>query len=193
MTRYLSAWAHVFIREISEKGREVYVLKEKDTNRKKFEGMVAKNKPSVLFLNGHGNTNVVTGHDHEVILDSKSVGLIKDLTVYAVSCQSAQGLGRLAVSNGVKGYVGYLEDFILISQSSKMRHPTEDTTAALFMEPSNQVIRSLAKGHTPAEAVKKGKAAFSESIRKALNSDVQSDDDKYVSFLLWDRQWLTSC
>lgn len=193
MTRYLSAWANSLIDELDKKGMPAYALREKDANRKKFEGMIQKQKPKIIFINGHGNADVVTGHDNEPIVDASNARLLKNSLVYAVSCRSAKTLGQLAVSKGAKCYIGYQEDFILVTNLEKTRHPMEDKTAALFLDPSNHVVRSLTKGHTPEEAIAKGKKAFSDSIRNALNSDVQSDDDKYIPYLLWNMQWLSLC
>jgi hypothetical protein len=193
MTRYLSAWANSLITELENKGMTVYALRGKDANRKKFEGMVVKQKPSIIFINGHGNTDIIVGHESEPLVDPTNASLLIGSCVYAVSCKSAKSLGKLAVQSGATGYIGYEEDFILVTNLDKTRHPLEDKTAGLFLEPSNQIVRTLAKGHNVPSALNKGKKAFSESIKKALNSDVQSDDDKYIPYLLWNMQWLTMC
>lgn len=190
VTRYLSAWASVVLAEASAKGYNVYSLRLKNANRSKLEGMLTKNKPDILFINGHGNAHQVAGQNNEVILDAASANLIQNTVIYAVSCQSAKVLGQLVVKEGAKGYIGYIEDFILASQPHKVSKPTSDKTAALFLDPSNHIIRSVIKGHSVEEAAEKGRKEFSKSIRRALNSDIQSDDDKYVPYLLWNKQWL---
>jgi hypothetical protein len=193
MTRYLSAWADKFIEQAQSQGHDVYILKETNANKAKFQGMVKKTKPKVIFINGHGDKDRIAGQDHKIIVDFKSASIFKEAMVYAVSCKSAQILGAQAVALGAKGYVGYTQDFILVSQPGKTAHPKDDKTAALFLDPSNQVISVITKGHSAKDAVKKGKNAFGHSITAALNSDVQSDDDKYIPYLMWDRQFLTAC
>lgn len=193
MTRYLSAWANLFIGEAQKRGHVVYVLKETDANQEKFHGMVKKNAPSIIFLNGHGAEDRVAGQDHKVIIDTRSASILKNAMVYAVSCKSARTLGAQAVKVGAKAYIGYTEDFILVSQPRKTAHPQDDTTAALFLNPSNQIVISLVKGHSAKEAVAKGRTEFAKSITSALNSDVQSDDDKYIPYLMWNRQFLAAC
>ncbi len=148
MTRYLSAWASIFIKQAQDHGHEVNILKERNTTRANFEGMVTKMRPAIIFVNGHGAADRLAGHDHKIIIDFKSAKIQKDAMVYAVSCKSAKELGVEAVVQGAKGYVGYTEDFILVSQPDKTRHPKDDTTAALFLEPSNEVVTALVKGHT---------------------------------------------
>lgn len=193
MTRYLSAWANVFINQAKNRGHKVYNLKEKNVNKKQFHSVVQKVQPEIIFLNGHGAENLVTGHEHDIIIDVASAGILKNAAVYAVSCKSARVLGMQAVKLGAREYVGYTQDFILVSQPRKTAHPKDDKTAALFLEPSNQVIHALSKGCSGQEAVVKGKAAFQQSILIALNSDIQSDDDKYIPYLLWNRQFLSAC
>lgn len=193
MTRYLSAWAGKYIEQAKKQGNDVYILRETNANKRQFKGMVTKTKPQIIFLNGHGDKDRITGHDHKVLVDFKSASILKDAMVYAVSCKSAQILGVQAVKMGAKGYVGYSQDFILVSQPDKTSHPKDDKTAALFLDPSNQVITALSKGHPSKVAVNKGKAAFARSINAALNSDIQSDDDKYIPYLMWNRQFLCDC
>jgi hypothetical protein len=193
MTRYLSAWADIFINEAEKRGQKIYVLKGTNVNKTKFDGIIKKVVPEVIFINGHGRENAVAGHDHDIIVDSKSVAILNNTTVYALSCKSAQILGVQAVESGAKGYVGYSQDFILVSQPDKIAHPKDDKTAALFLEPSNMIVTAISKGYSTQEAVIKGKAAYAKSILSALNSDVQSDDDKYIPYLMWNRQFLTAC
>jgi hypothetical protein len=193
MTRYLSGWAETLMNEVQAHGNEVYMLKSSEVTRSKFESFVKKMKPAFIFINGHGAADKIAGHDHGIILDKDNVGILKGTTIYALSCQSANELGPMAIQAGAKGYVGYTEDFYLVSQPAKTAHPTEDTTAALFLEPSNVIANALSKGHDAHQAVEKGRAAYTKSILQAFNSDVQSDDDKYVPYLLWNRKYLTAC
>ncbi|HUY84984.1 MAG TPA: hypothetical protein VMU97_00535 [Candidatus Dormibacteraeota bacterium] len=155
--------------------------------------MVKKNAPNIIFINGHGAEDRVAGQDHKIIIDTRSANILKNAIVYAVSCKSARMLGAQAIKAGAKAYIGYIEDFILVSQPRKTAHPQDDTTAALFLNPSNHIMTSLVKGHSAKKAVAKGRAEFAKSITSALNSDVQSDDDKYIPYLMWDRQFLTAC
>ena len=192
MTRYLSAWARAFCENATKRGHNIYELDGRKASKVRLHGMIKKLKPEILFINGHGAEDKIAGHDNEIILDVNDVNILKSMVIYAVACKSAQLLGPEAVKKGARGFVGYMNDFILVSQPNKVGHPLEDTTAALFLEPSNDVIVSLMKGHSPVVAAKKGRASFTESIKKALNSDIQSDDDKFIPYLHWNRMSLAS-
>lgn len=193
MTRYLSAWASVYAQEATDSGNTVHSLVDQNANQSRLQGMIAKLKPNIVFLNGHGSETFVMGHDNQIIIDMDTANILEGTTVYALACRSTRQLGTKAKTLGAKGYIGYSEDFILVSQPRKIGHPTEDKTAALFLGPSNQIIRAITKGHSAGEAVRKGKKAFSDSISEALNSDVQSDDDKFIPYLFWNSRFLTAC
>jgi hypothetical protein len=63
----------------------------------------------------------------------------------------------------------------------------EDKLAELFLEPSNQVMVSLLKGHTVQEAHQAAKNSFKKNIRKLLTS-TSSPHSVSVPYLLWDLQ-----
>lgn len=191
MTWYLSAWADEYIKTLVPKAMSVYMLRGEDVKRKKFESYVKKQRPTTLFINGHGAADRIAGHDHDIILDTQNVSVLKGINVYALSCQSAKELGPKAIEAGAKGYIGYKEDFILVSQPSKAGHPKDDAAAALFLNPSNVIVAALGKGHNVQESAQKGKSAYTNSILQALNSDIQSDFDKYVPYLIWNRTHLS--
>lgn len=193
MTRYLSAWAGSYAEDMLAHNHQVHVLKEDKVNKTNFHGYINKNHPNVIIINGHGAEDRIAGHEHDIIIESQDAGVFAGSEIYALSCKSASVLGKVAVSLGATGYIGYSQDFILVSQPSKSTHPIDDETAALFLEPSKVIAISLAKGHGTDIAYSRGVAAYNESIRKALNSDVQSDDDKYIPYLMWNKQFLTNC
>lgn len=192
-TRYLSAWAKDYIQIAETRNQKPYVLKAKDVNKQKFHGMIRKNKPELVLLNGHGNDRCVTGHDSKPIVSITDASILSGSSVYALSCSSAVLLGDVAMKSGAIAYIGYDKEFIMVCNTRMTSNPIADETAKLFLEPSNAIATSLIKGHTATEAVNKGKKEFAKKIIQALNSDVQSDDDKYVPYLIWNLNSLVSC
>ncbi len=67
-TRYISTWAEKVISEAEGKGANVIDLRSKKAIRKEVESRLRKNKPSLVFLNGHGDSECVTGYEEEVII-----------------------------------------------------------------------------------------------------------------------------
>jgi hypothetical protein len=193
MTRYLSTWAGEILRYCEAHGNATFVLSGEKANRRNLESFVKKHQPNILFLNGHGDDSRVAGHNNDIILDKDNVKIAAGTNVYALSCNSAAKLGALAMKNGAAGYIGYTKEFIMLSSATKTAHGAIDGKAKLFLEPSNVIVQSLAKGSIADDAAGKGRQAFLDSIKKAINSDIQSDDDKLVPYLFWDMKCLVSC
>jgi hypothetical protein len=144
---------------------------------KEGESMLAKQTPDVVFLNGHGSEEAVTGHNGEVILRAgENEYRLSEKIVYALSCRSASVLGVWSVEKGTRAYIGYTEDFIFMYTSEKRTRPEEDKTAALFLEPSNQVPLTLIKGNSASSAHQSAKKAFARNIQKPLTSQTSRDD-----------------
>lgn len=193
-TRYISAWAKKVISFAQEKGSDVFDLDKNRANRKEFESMITKNKPTLVFLNGHGDYNVVAGQDNEELLRTgDNERLLKSTVVYALSCRSGKNLGPSCVKSGVDAYIGYNEDFIFLYDENKRTRPEQDKIAEIFLEPSNQIMVSLLKDHAPIEAHKNSKQSFARRIRKLLSSQSTALESNAVRYLVWDMQNQVCC
>ncbi|TAN33240.1 hypothetical protein EPN28_02815 [Patescibacteria group bacterium] len=188
-TRYISSWAKNIIKFAEEKGSVVLDLEKERANRKEFESMIRKHEPPLIFLNGHGDYDLVTGQEEDVLVrvgDNET--LLDSKVVYALSCRSGKKLGPESVKRGAKAYIGYKEDFIFLYNEEQKSRPEQDKTAEIFSEPSNQVMVSLLKNHTAKEACKKSKESYFRRIRKLLYSKATSAESAVVRFLIWDMQ-----
>src|SRR3989338_250123 len=106
-TRYLSSWAGDIIDFAKKKGIGVCDLVREKANRAEFEGRVKKIKPKVIFLNGHGCDDCVTGHDNNVLVSvDKNHNILNNKITYALSCNSGKKLGPKVVENGTATYIG---------------------------------------------------------------------------------------
>lgn len=186
-TNYLYYWAKYVIAEAENHGVEVIDLEGKKANYKDFSGRIKKLKPDFLFLNGHGNPNVVTGHNNETLLEAgQNETLTNNKIVYALSCSSAQVLGQKLVDNGTKSFIGYEEDFIFMYDKEKITRPIDDKTAELFLRPSNIVAISLIKGNTSKQAYDKSQKGFKRNLRSLMNSESPQQDRSAIPWLYWD-------
>ena len=193
LTYYLSVWTNNLLKETKSKTNKYYHLKREKVTRKGFESILNKRPVDLVLLCGHGHSDAVVGND-EVILDTENDALLKGKTIHALSCQSAAELGPDAVKKGAKAYIGYKKDFIaFLDDSKRATRPMEDGIASLFLRPAFTTPKMLLKGVAPEEAVSSTKRAYNQSIRDAINSDIQSDADQFISWLLWDRDNLTNC
>lgn len=190
-TRYISAWAEKTIDELKSKNLQFVVLAKERATSSILESMFKKLSPSLLFLNGHGGPGLVTGHDNEILIEAgKNEVALKGMVTYALSCSSAQVLGPAAVKAGASAYIGYAEDFIFFISPDKVTRPLSDKTAAMFLEPANHVIVSLAKGHTAGEATAASRGYFLKSSQKLISSEATEDDQTYMRYLAWDMKSL---
>jgi len=193
-TRYISIWAKKIIALAKSKGDAVFDLDKKRANRKEFESVIRKKEPSLVFLNGHGNYNVVAGQDNEELIRvGDNEQLLKSKIIYALSCRSGKILGPSSIKFGADAYIGYDEDFIFLYDENKQTRPEQDKTAELFLEPSNQVMVSLLKNHTPKEAHKNSKQSFARKIKKLLSSQSTALESSAVRYLIWDMQHQVCC
>lgn len=193
-TRYISIWAKKIIVLAKEKGCTVFDLDKKRANRQEFESIVKRKKPSLVFLNGHGNYNIVAGQDgEELICAGKNEKFLKSKIIYALSCRSGKILGPSSIKSGAVAYIGYDEDFIFLYNENKQARPERDKTAEMFLEPSNQVMISLLKNHKPKKARQNSKQSFARQIRKLLSSQATPLESSAVRYLIWDMQHQVCC
>lgn len=185
-TNYLSKWSEKIIDLAEDKSVKVIDLHREKASRDRVIGTLEKTGTKLVVLNGHGSDNSVHGHNDEVILKEGDTKAVKDKIIYARSCKSAKCLGKHSISQGALAYLGYEEDFIMLSDEASARKPLEDKTAGLFLEPSNYIPVSLVKGYTAGDANNRSKTLFRKNIERLIIEGPSSDNYDAIRFLLWD-------
>lgn len=184
---YLFYWSGLVIKEAERKNFKVLDLKEEKANKEEFYGRIKKIKPEIVFLNGHGSPDKVTGHDNKTLVSvNDDLTQLKNSIIYALSCSSAKNLGRECILSGVRSFIGYDKDFMFSYSQDKMTRPLEDETAQYFLSPSNLVVTSLIKGNTAKGSFERSQKEFKRNIKKLSSSEVSPDDKKLVPWLIWD-------
>ena len=74
---------------------------------------------------------------------------------------------------------------ITLQSQGMITNPLQDSTAKLFIEPSNHVVISLLKGHSPSEANSRSRAMCLKTIQKLMSSSASQDDSELVPNLAW--------
>ncbi len=106
-TRYISAWAEKVIEFAKLKNKKVFDLAKSRANLKEFESVIRKQDPGLIFLNGHGNENQVTGQNNQVLLAlGNNEDLLKNKSVYALSCRSGKSLGPGSIDKKILPFGG---------------------------------------------------------------------------------------
>jgi len=186
-THYLYHWSSLTFETARKQKINIVQLEKDRAVRRLLESIIDKTDPILIFLNGHGNSNQVTGNNLEVLLDvGDNEDVLRSRITYALSCSSAKSLGPKSISAGAVSYIGYDEDFIFYYDINSISKPLFDKTASLFLEPSTMIVNMLLKGHTTSEAHNKSKAMFLQNIQNLLNSS--SAEAYLIPWLLWDMQ-----
>ena len=183
VTKYLCLWSQEVISTAESKSFAFYDLKGVKATKSKLDSYINSHNPGFIFLNGHGNTNIITGHDHEVIIQEDSK--LGEAIVYARSCDSGERLGGILVAKkSVRAFVGYRRKFILGYTPEKMMKPLEDEIAKLFLEPSNLMGTIILKGHKVSDAHNRSKEAMYQNFRRMVSSSA-SFEERHAARWLW--------
>jgi hypothetical protein len=91
-----------------------------------------------VFIGGHGNYDVVTGQNYDILWKSSMIEELKveggRRDIMTISCRCGKTLGRDLIKYGAHCYKGYKEDFILMYGGTKP--PYEDEYAKSFLLPA---------------------------------------------------------
>lgn len=173
------------IDEATNKLFQVLDLEERMANKKDLDSYVRRNKPALIFFNGHGSSSTICGYGDEILVEAgKNENILSGAIVYARSCRAATYLGRRCVQEGTVAFVGYKKDYFLGYSQSKLTRPLEDKVAKLFLEPSNLIPSSLLKGNTVGKSFGKSQEAMRRNVR-FMNSGLASPSQKDAAPYLW--------
>lgn len=181
ITKYFYTWSNELVEFAKNKAIQVFDLKGKKSNRKEFLSYI-KHNPSLVFLNGHGNSNIFTGYDDEPIVEINTI--IKDAIIYARSCEVGRNLGLKLIHNGAYSFIGYNRKFFCGYTPEKITKPLEDPIACLFLKPSNLIISTLLKNNSVQEAHNRSRKSMYNNFRKMVSSTA-TFEEKYSARWLW--------
>lgn len=177
-TNYLYYWSTLVISLAVKRGIGFSDLDGKKANKSNFISYYKKHNHKLVFLNGHGFDNLITGYDDEVLIDNleNKLDMIGSIIV-ARSCRCARILGNFLVNNGSLAFIGYKDDYVVKTSRKYTTKPLLDRMAALFLAPSNMIVESLLKGKTVSEADTKSKKMLAKNISKVYAGTSKDKDD----------------
>jgi len=173
-TEYLSAYAG----EVLKKTEKDFLVKDfegKDAIKENVEKYLKRKNPKLLFLNGHGNEEKIYGNKDEIIFSLENVDLIRDKIIYARACLSANILGREAVRKSSGCFIGYIFPFSFWIDDKRSTTPLKDKIARMFLNPSNEIISELLKGHSAKEADEKSREMMISNMRRLLSMEQKNE------------------
>jgi len=161
------AYLHYYSKELVELSKKKYKTLDREkeqANKKEILNLLEKQKPCLVMFNGHGASDKIGGHKNEIIVSKENPGVLSNTITYALSCSSAQELGKIAVEKGCLCFIGYDDDFNLGKDPNSEATPRKDKIAKLFLEPSNILVKSLLQGKKVNKAIKNAKEKMRENI-----------------------------
>lgn len=196
----ITSYLHDFTKEIiktlrSTKDIHVTNLAGNKATRNNLEKCLLNESPGLVHLNGHGDRKSVAGHKDEIILDKNNISITRNKIIYALSCDSLEDLGQLAVEKGAKTYIGYKARFMMVIDPTRVTNPNNDNNALPFKRACSAMMTSLVFGNTVGDAIERTKEEYRHSIR----SYGTSEDDPYgdaplIRFALaWNLEFLDMC
>ena len=159
-------------------GWTVTDLQGNNANRANVESNINSKTPDFVIHYDHGSNFTLYGQNANAItpaIDSANVDLLSGRAVSTVSCESAAGLGPLAVSATAKAYLGY-DDL----------HWVHLWYLDKFMEASNAANYALLEGKTFQQAYDAAYAKYTEKWNELVGIDAGA-----AGLLLHDRDHLT--
>lgn len=169
-TAYLSYYASVMLRLAKGKNIEIKDFPGKDASAINVTKYVSKKSPKLLFINGHGGPDFLEGDKDQILFSTEDgLDILKDKIVYARACHAGISFGKKMVEGNSGCFIGYKYPFSFWMSSGRTSTPLKDKSAALFLEPSNEVISCLIQGKTTQEAHDLSKKKIADSMRKVLD------------------------
>ncbi|MFX0173461.1 MAG: hypothetical protein ACFE9L_16335 [Candidatus Hodarchaeota archaeon] len=147
-------WAGLVKQKALDLGWEVTDLAINNATRENVEKKINEIKPNLIIHYDHGSFFTLWGQEAgalEAAIDNLNVELIANRITSTVSCDSAAGLGPMAITNGAISYLGYDQPhaFVIGYQD-------------LFGEASNAANYALLECKTIEEAYQIGIDAYND-------------------------------
>ncbi len=182
VTGYLHFYSKKLLATARERGFKIIDREKQNATKKVILSIIRKQKPGFIMFNGHGSPTEIAGHNNETLIEcGNNDKLLKDKLTYALSCSSAQCLGK-TVADSKTTFIGYTDDFALGMDANCQASINRDKRAKLFLEPSNLLVSSLLKGNSALDAVKKAKELMKKNI-SLLRTDPFPDAKDYLPYL----------
>jgi hypothetical protein len=168
-TAYLSYYASLILKEAEKLSIFYKDFYGKNANSIAVSKYLSKRDPKLLFINGHGDSDSLEGHEGEILFSiNKNICLLKDKIVYARACHAGINFGKKMVLDNKGCFIGYLTPFSFWMDERYSATPAKDKIANLFLNPSNEIVSSLLKGNTPKISDEKSKKMMIDNMKKIL-------------------------
>ncbi len=161
-TRYLSYWLGITVEHAKRLRYNVADLAGADATKEKLYQALVGLDPLFFLGGGHGEVDVFTGDDRQVLLNSENAYWMAERLTYLFSCLTGQKLSKDIIGAGGEAFLGYNEEFGFVVSPPYI--PATDPKARGFMEAGNAIALSLLRGYSVGDAYNAGVKKFNDWI-----------------------------
>lgn len=169
-TTYLYYYSEELIEEAKNKGFKVAKIEGDEISEATLRSRIKNRKPKFIFFNGHGSNTALFDNKKKEFINTESADVFKDTVTYTIACSCLEGLGTSAVNRGCNAFVGYKKPFWIARDHKFESRPLKDKVAKPIIECSNIVVKSLIKGNTVNESIKRSHEKAVENILNLIYS-----------------------
>ncbi|MBN1645116.1 hypothetical protein JW851_03700 [Candidatus Woesearchaeota archaeon] len=154
-TNYLYTYSTKLIQEAEQAGFKVIKLEDDSVNEKVLRSRIKKQKPSLIFFNGHGNKTSIFRNKKDVFIDLNSCDVFNKTITFTRACDCLTELGKKAVDKGCYAFIGYRKKFWIARHHPRECTPLKDEVAKPIIACSDIIIKQLLHGKSVKTAVNK--------------------------------------
>ena len=169
-TPYLFAFSEELIREAEEKGFKIAKIEGNEISEETLRSRIKHRKPKFIFFNGHGSDTSIFDNQGQEFINIPSADVFKETVSYTIACNCLINLGSAAIKKGCYAFIGYKKPFWIARDHKFESTPLRDRIAKPIIECSNVIVKSLIKGNTVEESIKKSHEKAVDNILKLIYS-----------------------
>ena len=174
-TEYLYAYSEIVINAAKNRGWKTDISDGRQASQFEARSRLNRKSADFIFFNGHGTESEMCGNRGHIIVDEHSSGLLKGSITFTRACSCVVGLGKSAVSNGCRAFIGYTGEFWIPRVNKYELTPLKDPAAKPVLEVSNAVPLAIIKNSTVTDSVDSAKKLALKHISKLLLSEEPYD------------------
>ncbi len=173
-TSYLSYYSQELIEFAETDGKTIISLKKPQLKKANFKKRVQTNNPSLIIINGHGNPDIIygdkiDGKEEILITEKEDNTYLLGRVIFARACSAAASLGK-KIADDDSCFIGFKVPFVFYANEEYITNPMKDKRAKLFLEPPNDLSKSLIKGRSPEQSVETFNNNCSKNLYRVLSN-----------------------
>ena len=169
-TTYLYYYNEELIKEAKNRGFKVAQIEGDEISEATLRSRISNRRPKFIFFNGHGSNTALFDNNGKEFINTDSADVFKNTVTYTIACSCLEGLGTAAINKDCNAFIGYKKPFWIARDHKYESRPLGDKIARPIIECSNTVVKSLIKGNTVSESIRRSHERAADNILKLIYS-----------------------